>query len=576
MPLIPLPTNNRPLANAPAAVLNREKAPTINNAGVMAGIGQLAKAGQQAEISGRQADAFTAPDRALDAIGGAIAQAGDVPGAAAIKQREMETEVQVTRARTAMKEAQLDYEANRGNDPLQWSAKWEATIKPLKDRFLGDKTLHPAAVERIALDYDAFSRLGAKDALRDQRVAVNHEVGRAIEANLKTAIATQSKEDFDAEFKRGQEMGILHDWMRPEFERDFAEKGKELAHQARAEAFDNAQNAAATNVDAYGEAEALRRFDAGEFGGDLDARDKEKLRMDIRQMGSARSAQAVDILVNGIASGDITSAARIDEMAANNKHLPPRVVAELKERIGSYNALAAKLKRDEKDKDGVTNGTREAVRLRHEIASYNPTTDPDRLRYAQLAQEIATKADANMAGELRSDLGQKYGLAIKGELRPEAQRQISKTLSVIFDSDNGVMPWRRQEPKTFKRAADDRTFFGKPQFKAGDPVIDPETGKPKIVRDSTGNVEMQWVEDLKAKEAAVNAEALIEEKMRQWAALNPEKATNTVEINKALRSFIPAGSRAGLFLQQQQRRDEANGGPLPTGRRETLDTSLFP
>lgn len=197
MPIIPRLQNPGPLANAPAPVLDRNQRPTLDTSGAQRALLQFHES-NKAPLMDPQA--LSAPYEALEGVGRAIAQAGDVVKAAAMKERDSIMIRQQSEARVATAQALGDLEQRMSGEaamtPEAWNGMAQETFKGLREKLAADKNLLPQARERIMMSLDMESAeymrgLGA----RSQKA--NHGLARdAIDVELDLAIKNQNEEKF--------------------------------------------------------------------------------------------------------------------------------------------------------------------------------------------------------------------------------------------------------------------------------------------------------------------------------------------------------------------------------------------
>lgn len=530
MPIIPIPTNSKPLGDVPNAVLDRERRPTVDNRGVLSAIGALGSV-KQPLADGR---ALAAPYEALGAVGRALAEGGGVLGALAIKRKEAEEYNQVTEKDGVMQIASEKFEALKksGLPPSEWNAKWEEISGATLNEITSDDKLHPRARDKIKLRGDLWKRTRAASINSDGAMAEFETAKGGVRGWARLAVKNQKKEDLEQQLAIGVGAGWMPDYEAEGFRMDFEAEGERQATKVKADALDAKQNGLINITVADGEGLALSVLDGMK---DLEPVDAERLRANIKQVANQRSAEAAEAIVNDIASGQIKTAARVDEKLLGNKHVSPKLVEQVKGYLETRNEVEEKRER-ERMVDGIPNSVRAAVELRHRIADYDPAQDPDRTKYAMMALEIDARADASMTAELRGELGQKYGRPMPKDVRPEIQRNVSKTLSRMFDPKTGAIPWQVAVPVTMKNS---------------DGSVKMSGGKPVVVKDFNGNVQTDWKEDPAAQQRAIDAQTLVEQHMSEWFRGNPDKANDPAAVQREMNRALPDGLRGAVFMKMQ-------------------------
>jgi hypothetical protein len=237
--------------------------------------------------------------------------------------------------------------------------------------------------------------------------------------------------------------------------------------------------------------------------------------------------------------------------------------------------------------DGVPNGLREGVRMRDEIRTYVPGEDPEGVRAYWLLSQISTRVDDEMGKDLRSMLREKAGLDGESE-RSVIKRNVDQSLDMIFDPSNGAFKYAEAVPMVKRHKEDEGAWFGKDDYKKGDPIIDRKTGKPEVVLDENGNVRTELKINEAAKWRSINERAKIEMKMGDWIRLNPTKAQDVEQVQKKLKELIPEGTQAAAWealkkklpppplpRPQRVKRGDALTLELPDGLPSPGDNPLF-
>lgn len=198
MPIIPLPTRSAPLPNAPNAVLDRERRPTVDNRGVMQAVGQLANAQAAVKVDGR---AMAAPYEALGAIGEAIARTGSVFEALAERRAVAEGHVQVADSDRDSDIVMAEHEAWRlknSAQPATWEADIAARLGKLRTQLLDAKGLQPAAREQISLRFTRFDGQARARVMADAAREIFTQAKSGFLATAERATQTRDREKYDA------------------------------------------------------------------------------------------------------------------------------------------------------------------------------------------------------------------------------------------------------------------------------------------------------------------------------------------------------------------------------------------
>lgn len=506
MPIIPYIQQSNPLPKLPDATLDRNKRPTANNNGVIQAVGQLADASKLPTISGK---AMAAPYEALSDVGAALARTGNIIGAAAERQAAMEDEVQVNRTKVRMKEAMLNFEATKPNDPLLWTDHWEKTIGPLKDELLSNEKLSPRARAAITTDYDAFSRLGLGNVQVDQRRAVNHEAAKGLAGNIGTAIVIRDEKGMEWQISSGLQDHLIAPWQADEWRRQYKDEGDRQEKQQRADAFKGAQNGVVNIAADRGEKEAIEMIDKL---GNFSPVEKEALRNAAQAAHHDRAGEEMSGLLEGIDIGAITNDADVEVFAHGKAHLNPHAIESAKDYLKKRDSAA-------EDEDRIKNGPKNAVALGIEAKDYKKDEDPTGEKFFALRQQVYQRVPPGLRNSVLDTLDSKYNS--KPLPLPEGTKGYLKhTLDTTFDPSGGVVPWRTAVPKLDAK---------------GKTVIDKATGKAKL----------EWHDDLKAKQRAIDAQANVERQVTDYVREHPEASIQ--EINKHVNELLKPGTRAGAL-----------------------------
>ena len=157
---------------------------------------------------------------------------------------------------------------------------------------------------------------------------------------------------------------------------------------------------------------------------------------------------------------------------------------------------------------------------------YDREKDQDGTGALALRIELRNKIGDSDSGYLRQKLwGKLSEEPVKLKPGQEMRKFTDDILDIAFDSKQGKYPWMKEAP-----------------------VLDSK-GKP--VKDENGNPKLKTVEDLKAKESAVEARANLEFKLRQWQEANPKATTD--EIKKRVFDMVPEQKKLDFFRLRQER-----------------------
>ncbi len=523
MPIIPL-IQQKALPDAPAAVMNREKFPTVNNRGVQQAAGELGSVKSPL----LPAEQLSAPFRALGAVGEAIQQTGSVIGALARTRMQAETDVQVAQADAEMEGelARFDQWKTETNAPTNtWESEWQKRMAGLQGKISQRKDLTPGARQDINL---RMVRFGGQAQARVMAGAARESFAQAksaFVAQIDRYTDGQNPEGFEEALTTAEKRGYLYPHEAENFRQRFKDTGerkqKEATATAEKQEYDMHTSEAIADPEKWLAANGKEPW-----------KGKEILWQRVKNAADARQREvtvaSVDEVVNAIAEGTITVEAEVD---AWDSKLPPKLRQEAKQYLRSRDAFAEKKDRDE-------NGVRNAVELRRKVADYDPQSDPERRGYFELVREIGGRVEQSMAGELTGELFRKYGRdASKLKVRPEIEQNVSKSLDVIFDAETGAIPYRKKVPVIDAK---------------GRPVKDLRTQLP----------ETTWQEDPAAKQRAIDAQTAIEIKMTDWFKEHPD--ATLPEVKKKLGEVLPEGTRLGALeaLQKLKAPQAAAGGSV--------------
>jgi hypothetical protein len=195
--------------------LDRERRPTIDSRGIASAVAGVADAAGQLARSSRMPDL---PDdlangyRALGAVGSAIADAGGVLGALAIKRREAESIAQIAEAEAQVDMEEADFEKWKASnpDPSTWESEWTNRLGKIQGIAANEK-LNAGARERLGL---MMTRYGGASMARVSKEAASTTFARAssaIEASVASAIDKGNFEEARQRAQGGVAGGYFHE-----------------------------------------------------------------------------------------------------------------------------------------------------------------------------------------------------------------------------------------------------------------------------------------------------------------------------------------------------------------------------
>lgn len=511
MPLIPL-LRAAQVAPAPRVVIDREKRPTKDTSGIQRGVALVGRTAQQPLLPEGYGQASA---RALGAVGGAIAQGGDILGALAIKRREAESDVQIAEADKQMDLEMADFETWRRDnpDPQTWDAEWSQRMAGARERIAGAENLHPGAREQINLRLTRWEGQSASFVSRTASRETFTQARSGFLARIDNSIANQSEDSFHADLQSAEAKGYIYPHEAEALRQQFSRTGERMQKEAQAE--EERLQFEGDAADAIRDPRVWLEENKSPWKGDEIRWQKIKNIADAREReGTAEIVNQVNDL---IASGAVKTIAEID--AIESPFFTPALRDQAKRHLASRDQFAEAMERE-------TNGVRNAVEMRKRVKSYDPSRDPDRTKYFELVREIGSTVEQSMAGELTGELYKKYGTQPPQlKVRPELQRNVSSQLDVLFDARTGAIPYERR-------------------------VTVKEDGKKKE----------KWETDPAAKRRAIDAQTTIEIKMADWFKEHPDATLN--DAKKKLNDFLPEGTRAGVLdaLQKRMKPQAAAGG----------------
>ena len=509
MPIIRLP-QAREIADAARPVLDNNQRPTLNNRAVSVAVAGLAAAQKQPDVP------LALAVNGLEYVGAAISKAGGVLGALAKEKEDATTRKQIGDADAAVDVEKIKHETWKEStqaDPLTWEEQRAKSFAEFREATLSNESLTPEARGQIAARLNRENNIWqAADGLQAAKKTFA-DVRDMTVANAERYIETQNKERFEDELNRNEK--YLSPILRENLSQNFTKHGEQLALKAKSEAYDKAENEVTTFAAGNGEAAALDHIDSLPA---LDETRKEALRNTARRVARTREADAQESILNGIESGDFKSDLAIDAATYGNPHFTPKSVAAMKGYLSD---------RDERTReDDLPALSKNYVELGLKVDQYDREKDKDGTGALALRIELRNKIGDSDSGYLRQKLwGKLSEEPVKLKPGQEMRKFTDDILDIAFDSKQGKYPWMKEAP-----------------------VLDAK-GKP--VKDENGNPKLKTVEDLKAKESAVEARANLEFKLRQWQEANPKATTD--EIKKRVFDMVPEQKKLDFFRLRQER-----------------------
>lgn len=511
MPRIPIIASSNPLPNLPGPVLDRNQRPTVDNRGVMAAAGAVAAASRNPQAPMSLAE----PYGALASIGRAVAETGSIVGALALKQRQAETDVQIADADNVMLLAQGEFSdwKREHPDPTQWGAEWEKRLTAVGQRIDSNDSLHQAAREQIGLRLRRFVGVSTSRVKEDAATATFARARSSFVASLDRYTEAQDEEKFNETLNTNDQRGYLYPHEVEAYRQKFKEEGKRIKVQNERDAFDASSSLAV--ADPQGWLDTNKKPWAG----------KETLWQRVKnvadsRLGEMRSDGAND-LINAIAAGSVLTEGEIDQW--NNPALTPSLRAQAKDYLRTRDDKAERA-------DQEANGDRNFAELLPKVKDYNPGNDPDRKQFFELRKEIKRRVGSEDDGYLQQVLYAKATAAPKKAAVPEDVRGYANdTLDIMFDARSGAIPWKKRVPAGTKNG---------------------------VFMDEHDE------EDLKAKQAAIDAMATIRSKFGEWAKANPDTAKDPVKSKAKLMELMPEGVKVRALEALQKLGKPAAAGKV--------------
>jgi lysozyme len=462
-------------------------------------------------------------------MGEAIADAGSYLSQLAVKQMQAINVTKVAEAQDIMAEAEANMKVAMLKEPDE--LKWEGIATEhatMAQGRISKMALSPVAKQQVDSDFSRWQAHRTGQVKVDSARQSFDKVTTKLKNQLTLNMERQDPEGFADNLMGGKQLGILTDEDIELQQLKYAERGKQLLAEKEADDYKNGVTAAVAVAAASGEQAALGELERGAMG-NLNALQKERVRSAIQSVARDRAQTIIGEVTEDIVNGTLEDESQIK--AINSPHMTPALKKHAMDILRDFNA-------DEARKDREVNGVRNAVELRRKVKDYDSSTDPDRIKYFTLVKEIGSRADQTSAGELTGELYQKYGgKPPKMQVRPEIEQNVSQSLDITFDPEIGAIPWRRKVP-----------------------VLD---GKGKPVLDSNDNPKFTMVDDLAAKQQALDAQTVIEIEMSKWFALHPDKAGDIGAVQEALQLALPNGTRMAALLGIQREKQSKSVNAVP-------------
>jgi lysozyme len=462
-------------------------------------------------------------------MGEAIADAGSALTQLAVKQMQAINVTKVAEAQDIMAEAESTMKVAMLKEPDE--LKWEGIATEhatMAQGRISKMALSPVAKQQVDSDFSRWQAHRTGQVKVDSARQSFDKVTTRLKNQLLINMERQDPEGFADNLQGGLDLGVLTAEDIELQQLKYAERGKQLLAEKEADDYKNGVTAAVAVAAASGEQAALGELERGAMG-NLNALQKERVRSAIQSVARDRAQTIIGEVTEDIVNGTLEDESQIK--AINSPHMTPALKKHAMDILRDFNA-------DEARKDREVNGVRNAVELRRKVKDYDSSTDPDRTKYFTLVKEIGARADQTSAGEITGELYQKYGgKPPKMQVRPEIEQNVSQSLDITFDPEIGAIPWRRKVP-----------------------VLD---GKGKPVLDSNDNPKFTMVDDLAAKQQALDAQTVIEIEMSKWFALHPDKAGDIGAVQEALQLALPAGTRMAALLGIQREKQSKSVSAEP-------------
>ena len=524
MPIIQL---LRPEATAKpgAPVLDTQRRPTVNNGAVASAVGELANAQRQPGVPMELAK------NGLGAVGDALAQAGSVIGALAIKRKQAESDIQIAEADAAMTVKMSDFDRIKAENPnpAKWEPEFRKGFVEFREGLLANEDLNDGAREAIKLRLVRFEGQALASVASQATTKTFALAQSATQANLDRYTEAQDEAGFVQTLDHGAKSGYLFphqvEAAKQQFQREGERQTKQREANAKKAEYDLAVADAIT---------APREW--LETNGDTPWKGKEQLWARTKNVADERdrenAASAIRGLNDKMRDGSITVAAEID--AWEDPGLTPELREHAKE-LFNQRAIKGLQRADIEERiDKQENGVRNAVEMRHKVMDYDPSKDPSRKGYFSLLNEIGSRVEQSAAGEITGELYRKYGSEPPKSAKPSSASDMvfKDALKAAFDPVKGIIPWKALPSPKWKDAA----------------------GKEHVTYD----------DDAK-RAAAVDAEVVIRQEYEDWARLNPAETRDPAKVRAKVMELIPEVRKAGFLEGLQKKLPQRTSAISPRG-----------
>jgi hypothetical protein len=533
MPIIKLLPKPGPLPNAPAAVLDNAKRPTVDRRAEQQALGNL---GQSFEQKPLDAGALTQDTKALGAVGHAIAQAGDVMGAVAMKLRQAQTDKQVMDGELTARDMLAAHDRFMDENqmhPEEWGGNLDKTTVAMKDALDANKKLHPEARRQLELklsSYSANARIATGKAATKQTFNLTKS---AYEAKSITMDSERNYEGGLANMEEAHKKGYVYDHelaayksRQKDMQRQDERQDEADKHRQDAQRYTAASNLVVAQTRHKGKDAALKDIDEQPSFDDLSPTDKQQLRRVADSVGRDMEANTIDQISRGIADGTLNSQQSIDALLTN--HASPAVRAAAKEMIN--NLHRDQMREDKAGESGIKN----SVALHELIQEYDPKQDKDRKKYFEIDMAIKARAGSGNENDLQKELMARLGVdSSKIKAGDPIKRNITESIRIVYDPFTGALPWK---------------------------------SKVRV----KGKVEPVTVIDKDKQKAALDAMTKVEIYMNKWVEMNPVDAKDLNKVQAALDKAMPQGTKASA-LSNMSKALSGEGQAAPAGNAYQYD-----
>ncbi len=419
MPRIPLLRQPGPIADAPRAVLDTQRRPTVNRSGEMNALGRFADATKMPDVD---ANAMVAPYKALGAVGEAVQRSGSILGALAQKKAEAETQIQVAEADQAMEDGyneHLNFRA-ANPDPNTWEGNMTETLAKTRKRIESNPHLSQVAKEQIKIRGDRFVGHSIASVREQSAKQTFKKAASVMDAGIMRA---ETAGDFEGSVRLTKEKvaagyGYEHEVA--------AQEGRVKKLQEQKEKDDHAQEVntvyALALADPYKTEEDFDKLTEG-----MDPQEKDSLKTQIYQEKRARSSAESDALSDRMASGEFVSLASLQ--AAFPEKMTPTVRKQFEGAFlrSQIPGMKAKLEAD---------APQNFARFSDVVEKYDAKEDPEGIRYAQIVMSVKQAMPEELRGEILGPLYRKRPGADGAIEAPEPLRaSVRDIVNTMFDAE---------------------------------------------------------------------------------------------------------------------------------------------